>query len=390
MYGNIKKQTSVNKFMGGREKVRVAVIQAASCVFNKDKLIDKACRMIREAGANGAELVAFPECFIPVFPQIYNPGFDCNASMQERWAIGLSDNAIVVGSDDTIRIGEACRDAGVYCVMGVHEMDERPGVHTFYNTNLTFAPSGEVVARHRKLKPTFNERVYWGEGDGSDFGVINTPIGRIGSLICWEHHTIGVRAAQMLLGEEFHVATWSGTWEFKHQPSGRCLGPNTHPMGDNCDAHMADMEYAFESGAFVLSAHNLLREEDFEPEYKDFFDDPHMTIWQVGGACILDPMGNYIAEPVYNEETIVYGDCYANLLKVKKFFFDGLGHYSRPDVVSLHLNTKHNENLILNTSNSAPSYNFVKQASEMCEVELQKVEQLAAKYEELLSKGGLK
>lgn len=262
MNGNIKKQTSVNKFLGGREKVRVAVIQAASNVFNKEKLITKACRMIKEAGANGAELVAFPECFIPVFPQIYNPGFDCDASMQERWAIGLSDNSIVVGSEDTIRIGEACRDAGVYCVMGVHEMDDRPGVHTFYNTNLTFGPSGEVLARHRKLKPTFNERVYWGEGDGSDMGVVDTPIGRIGSLICWEHHTIGVRAAQMLLGEEFHVATWSGTWEFKHAPGHGCIAPNTHPMGDNCDAHMADMEYAFESGAFVLSAHNLLREED--------------------------------------------------------------------------------------------------------------------------------
>ena len=147
MNGNIKKQTSVNKFLGGREKVRVAVIQAASNVFNKEKLITKACRMIKEAGANGAELVAFPECFIPVFPQIYNPGFDCDASMQERWAIGLSDNSIVVGSEDTIRIGEACRDAGVYCVMGVHEMDDRPGVHTFYNTNLTFGPSGEGYVR---------------------------------------------------------------------------------------------------------------------------------------------------------------------------------------------------------------------------------------------------
>ena len=223
MLGNIKKQTSVNKFLGGREKVRVAVIQAASNVFNKDKLIDKACRMIKEAGANGAELVAFPECYLPTFPQIYNPGFDCDAEMQQRWAIGLSDNAIVVGSEDTIRIGEACRDAGVYCVMGVHEMDDRPGVHTFYNTNLTFAPNGEVVARHRKLKPTFNERVYWGEGDGSDFGVVETPFGRVGSLICWEHHTIGVRAAQMLLGEEFHVATWSGTWGFLGAPGHGCI-----------------------------------------------------------------------------------------------------------------------------------------------------------------------
>lgn len=386
MNGNIKKQTSVNKFMGGREKVRVAVIQAASNVFNKEKLITKACRMIKEAGANGAELVAFPECFIPVFPQIYNPGFDCDASMQERWAIGLSDNAIVVGSDDTIRIGEACRDAGVYCVMGVHEMDDRPGVHTFYNSNLTFGPSGEVLARHRKLKPTFNERVYWGEGDGSDMGVVDTPIGRIGSLICWEHHTIGVRAAQMLLGEEFHVATWSGTWSLKNAPGHGCIYPNTHPMGDGCDAHAADMEYAFESGAFVLSAHNLLREEDFEPEYKDFFSDPHMAMWQVGGSCILDPTGAYLAEPVYNEETIIYADCYANVLKVKKFFFDGLGHYSRPDAVSLHLNTKHNQNLLLD----APTPAFVKQASEMFEVELAKVEKLAAQYEELLSKGKIK
>lgn len=152
------------------------------------------------------------------------------------------------------------------------------------------------------------------------------------------------------------------------------------------DAYTAGMEYAFESGAFVLSAHNLLREEDFEPEYKDFFNDPHTAMWQVGGTCILDPLVNYLAEPVYNKEIIVYADCYVNILKAKKFFFDGLGHDSRPDVVSLYLNTKHTENIALD----APNYNFIKETSERFEVELEKAKKLAAQYEELLFKDKLK
>ena len=126
----------------------------------------------------------------------------------QMWNMGLQKNSIVIPSDDTDRLCQACRDAGVYCVMGVNELDDANGVFTFYNTQILLGPEGTILGRHRKLKPTYNERVYWGEGDGSDIGAYDTNIGRVGMLCCWEHHTIAIRAAQILQGEEFHIANW--------------------------------------------------------------------------------------------------------------------------------------------------------------------------------------
>lgn len=367
------------QIMGGKEKVRVAAIQAPQIVFNKEKSIDIAITKIKEAAANGAELVAFSESYIPVFGPYYSSTYNSNSEEWALWNIGLQKNSIVIPSEDTDRLCQACRDAGVYCVMGVNELDDKQGVFTYYNTQILFGPEGTILGRHRKLKPTYNERVYWGEGNGSDLGAYNTNIGRIGMLCCWEHHTVLVRAAQILQGEEFHIANWPGNWTCKgNTPIDITEDPN------GCDGNRAARAYAFDSGAFTLSVHGLLRDQDFEPEYECMKDSKDLKYdWAIGGSFICDPFGEYLAEPVLYEDTILYADCEAKLIRAHDAVFDGLGHYSRPDVAQLYLNTDDPANLNTYSARTAiaPEYKKLQEISETFEVKLSKLENLANKLE---------
>lgn len=384
----IKTEWVDKRVMGGLEKVRVAAIQAPQIVFNKEKSIEIACQKIKEAAAGGAQLVAFSETYIPTYPAYYTGGFSNDIEEWAIWNVSLQDNSIAIPSEDTDIIGKACREAGVYCVMGVNELDDTNGARTLYNTQILFGADGSIIGRHRKLMPTYTERTYHGLGDGSDLMVHPTDIGRIGSLICWEHHTILVRAAQMLMGEEFHIANWPGTWIFGNKDvnnnrSGRFVEPSTDPNAS--DWQFAAREYAFQSGSFVISVSGLLRKQDFEPAYKGFIDSPHMNFdWAVGGAAIINPFGEYIAGPVFNEDTIVYADCHANEIKAAKVVFDGLGHYSRPDVVRLLLEEESKKNMDY-TPRPSLTLNDLKNISEETEVPLQKLEKIVEKYEEKIS-----
>src|SRR5699024_6458381 len=326
----ISKNKVDKKVMGGLDKVRVAAIQAPQIVFNKEKSVEIACQNIKEAGANGAQLVAFSETYIPAYPAYYTGGFSNQIEEWAMWNVSLQEHSIAIPGDETEIIGNACKEAGVFCVMGVNELDDTPGSRTLYNTQILFGDDGSILGRHRKLIPTYTERAYWGQGDGSDLQVHKTQIGRIGSLICWEHHTPLLRAAQMLMGEEFHIANWPGNWTFGKRNDnggrkGRLAEPSVDPM--NSDSQFAAREYAFQSGSFVISVSGLLREQDFEPEFKSFIDSPHMNFdWAVGGSSIISSYGEHIAGPGFNEETIVYGDCEANEIKAAKVVFGSLGH----------------------------------------------------------------
>ncbi|WP_329888013.1 carbon-nitrogen hydrolase family protein [Pseudoramibacter faecis] len=379
------------RIMGGREKVKVACIQAPQLVFNKEKQIKIACDRIKEAGANGAELVAFSETYIPVFPAYYTGGYESDKEEWSLWNMGLWDNSIVIPSDDTDIIGQACKEAGVYCVMGVHEMSDEEASKTFYNTQIFFGKDGSIMGRHRKLMPTYTERTYWGNGDGSDLDVYKTDIGRIGGLICWEHHMLLVRVAQMLLGEEFHIANFPGTysmWGKGERPNrtGIALSKNEEPYGFGCDNMVSIREYAFQSGCFVLCAQGLLRDQDFESGYEQIKTSDHFNYeWANGGSCIVNPFMEFIGGPVINEDTIVYADCYANEIKAAKIYFDGIGHYSRPDVVKLFLDKNHNVNLNLTdaignpVAVKEPDSQSLKQISEEYEIKLQRLEALTDK-----------
>ncbi|MFH1327619.1 MAG: carbon-nitrogen hydrolase family protein [Candidatus Bathyarchaeota archaeon] len=371
------------KLLGGNEKVRVAAIQASQIVFNKDKSIDKAVKMMKKAGAKGAKLVAFSETYLPAYPAYYTCGFESPMGEWMTWIDGLQDNSIVIPSEDTDIIGEACKEADVYCVMGVNELDNVAGSRTLYNTQIMFGKDGTVMGKRRKLIPTYTERAYWGCGDGSDLKVYDTNVGRVGSLICYEHHTILVRAAQMLMGEELHVANWPGTWRL-----GPTLLVEGSPKTGICDLEFAAREYAFESGAFVINVNGLLREEDFEPSYKDFAKSSHMNYkWAIGGSFIVDPFGNIITEPIFGKETIIYADCYAKSIKAAKTVFDGLGHYSRPDVTQLLVRTHPWRNVQLITE-APPEKSHSEISPELAKIEKErkKLKKLLSEYENQLKK----
>lgn len=311
--------------------MRVAAVQAAPVFMDKAATVEKACRLIREAGSQGADLVVFSEAFIPAYPAYYSGGFDSPTPEWLDYNIALQDNAIAIPGEETAVLGEAARQAGAYVVIGCNEVDERPGSRTLYNTLLFLGRDGKVMGRHRKLMPTYTERTYWGWGNASDLRAFDTDIGRLGGLICWEHHMILVRAAMIELGEEIHVAVWPGTW---------CGGPRLAEPETNvegaCDLQPAIREHAFEAGAFVVSVSGLLRDDDFPPRWQHIKNSPRTNYsWAVGGSAIVGPMGTYLVGPVFNEERILYADCPAQMIKAAKALFDAIGHYARPDLLRL-------------------------------------------------------
>lgn len=373
------------KILGGHEKVRIAGIQASQILFNKQKSVEKACRMIKEAAANGAQLVAFSETYLPCFPAYYNSGYASDTAEWYQFWTGLVNNSIVVAGEETEAIGKACREAGVFCVMGINELDERPATSTMYNSQVLFGPDGNIIARHRKTTPTFNERVYWGQGDGSTMGAFDSEIGRLGMLVCGEHYTLLIKTAQQLLGEEIHVANFPGSYR-PGQPGEKFLMPDE--TGHSDQLYFMSQAYALSGACFVVTVNGLLRDEDIEPEYENFKTSPNINYgWANGGAFVVGPLGNRLSgERIFGEETIVYGDCYAADILANQAFFDTKGHYSRPDVASLTLNKKANQNLYtVNDQIAVPSYKRIQEISEEYEVKLQKLEDLANRLETKLS-----
>jgi amidase/nitrilase len=322
------------KVLGGREKVKVAVVQAAPVFMDKERTMAKACDLIREAGRNGAELIVFPETFIPGYPAIYTGGWESNPSEWGPYMIALQDNSLLVNSRDTEILGEAAREANAYTVMGCNELDDRQGSRTVYNTLVFIGRDGKVMGRHRKLMPTYTERTYWGWGNASDLKVFDTDIGRIGGLICGENLMVLLKAAMMQKGEEFHIAVWAGVWS--GQGKTHIMDPETDPQGGSSTIYPVIRSYACESQAFVLSSGGILGEKDFPDKWKHLKDSNHTNYsFAVGGSAIVNPHGRLIAGPLIGEEAILYADCHAHHIKLAKALFDCLGHYARWDVARL-------------------------------------------------------
>ncbi|HWP91024.1 MAG TPA: carbon-nitrogen hydrolase family protein [Thermodesulfobacteriota bacterium] len=321
------------KVLGGREKVKVAVVQAAPVFMDKQKTIEKACRLIKDAGRNKAELIAFSEAFIPTYPAYYTVGYETNPHEWTDYMIALQDNSVVIPSEDTEILGRAAKEAGAYVVMGLNELDDRAGSCTVYNTLLFIGKDGQVMGRHRKTMPTYTERIYWGKGDASDIRVFDTDIGRIGGLICWENHMTLIRAAMIHRGEDFHIAVWPGNWK---RGETHLLDADTSPGGALCNLQSLIKVHAFEAGAFVLSACGFLTPEDFPERWHYIRDGNHINYdWAQGGSSIVNPAGRYLAEPNFEKDAILYAECYANQIKAVKAVFDSLGHYSRWDIAQL-------------------------------------------------------
>ncbi len=295
------------------EKYRAAVVQAAPVFLNRKATTEKACRLIREAAKNGAKLVAFPEAWIPTFPHWPKalPKGERDLS-REAW-VQLYQESVEIPGEETLALGEAAREAGCQVVIGVNEKSKEPGA-TLYNTLLFLSDQGEILGKRRKLLPTYEERCCWGAGDASDLLVVETRLGNIGGLICGEHYHPLLRHALAVKGEQVHIAVW--------------------PKGAQLDhaAEILSRSHALESQVYVLMACGLLAPADVP----DDFPLKERTLWNVnGGSGIIGPDGEYVAGPVYDKETILYGEIDPKKILREKWKIDTVGHYSRDDIVRI-------------------------------------------------------
>ncbi len=316
--------------LGGREAVKVAIVQKASRFLDKVASLERAEAYIAEAAALGAELIVFPEVWLAGYPY-WTEGWDSSLQSWVGGRVAFRDAAVLAPSEDTERLGVAARRAKAYVVMGCNEIDPRPEVSTIYNTLLFFDPEGRLVGRHRKTMPTGPERLFWGQGDAGDLRVFDTAIGRLGGLICGEHLMTLMRAAMIGLGEDIHIAVFPGAFAL-----------HTGPELEEWDAdhssfwgHFSVRAHAMEAGAFVLSACGIIDEKDIPDDF------PHKGKMNIryarGGSSIIAPLGIPLAGPVEGPQ-IVHAELQAWMIKAVKAIVDTAGHYSRPDVVRLIVN----------------------------------------------------
>jgi len=295
--------------------VRVAVVQAGAVPFDSDACIDKAVRLIQEAATMGARVIVFPEAFITGYPKGLNYGLVVGArdpAGREEFRLYL-DAAIDVPGPQTHRLGEAAASHGSYVVIGVIEREGG----TCYCTVLFFAPDGTMLGKHRKLMPTALERMIWGFGDGSTLTVVDSPYGRIGSVICWENYMPMLRMAMYAK----HVALYCA------------------PTVDDRDTWLPSMQHiALEGRCFVLSACQFIRKKEFPDSVRVALGDSPEAVLIRGGSAIIGPLGKVLAGPHFEGETILTADLDLNDIGRAKFDFDVTGHYCRPDIFQLIVN----------------------------------------------------
>lgn len=304
-------------------KVKVAVVQSSPVFMNLEASLDKAVGLTGRAAAGGAKLVTFGETWLPGYPAWldYCPGAALwNHEPTKRVFARLRQNSVTVPSVETERLGQAAREHGLVLVIGVNERVARgPGNGTLYNSLLIFDADGSLVRHHRKLIPTYTERLVWGQGDGIGLEAADTKAGRVGGLICWEHWMPLARQALHTSGEHVHVAVW----------------PTAHEMHQIASRH-----YAFEARCFVLAAGLIMRARDLPPELDtpaEFAGRPDALLLR-GGSAVIGPDGRYLAGPVFDEETILTAELDFSEIDREKMTLDVSGHYSRPDVFDLRLN----------------------------------------------------
>jgi nitrilase len=297
--------------------VKVACIQAEPVVLDRERTIDKLARLAAEAAGNGAQLLTFPEAFVPAYPSSIwaralagwsEPG------AKEAFAL-LAREAVAVPGPAAERIGAAAREHGVWIVTGVTEVDpERPS--TLFNTLLFHGPDGSLVSKHRKLVPTNHERLVWGQGDGAGLRAFPTPLGRIGGLICWENYMPLARFALYESGVEIYIAA----------------------TADDGDAWQSTLVHiARESRAFVVAPSHYQREAAYPEDFPlSALIDGAGTIGR-GGSAVLAPDASYLAGPLYDAEGILYAELDPARLWEERQRFDAAGHFHRPDVLGLRI-----------------------------------------------------
>lgn len=303
-------------------RVKAAVVQAAPVLFDREATVEKVCRLTVDAATQGAQLILFPEAFIPAYPRGLSFGSVIGSRStagrriwQSYWA-----NAVDVPGPTTKILGAAARDANVYLAIGVVERDNQFSRGTLYCTLLCFGPDGRLLGKHRKLKPTGSERLVWGEGDGSTLTVLETELGRIGGLICWENYMPLARMALYGKGVEIYLA----------------------PTADARDTWQATIRHiACEGRCFVLGCNQFMTKTMYPSDLdglEELADQPEVMCR--GGSAIISPLGKVLAGPLYDQEGTLFADLDLAKVARAKFDFDVVGHYARPDVFQLIINER--------------------------------------------------
>jgi nitrilase len=299
--------------------VKVACVQAESVYFDRAATIDKIDAIAADVAANGARLALFPETFIPVYPSSrwarHLAGWDGGDA---RALYGrLARESITIPGADSDRLADIARTRGLWLAVGANELERG----TIYNALLVYSPAGELALHHRKLMPTNHERLVWGLGSGTGLEAIETDAGKVGGLICWENLMPLARQALYARGEQVHLA----------------------PTADTGAAWQSSLRHiAYEGRVFVVSCCQVLHRTACpdDPALAGF---PSDASWlMTGGSAIVTPAGacDYLAGPVYGEETILYADLDLSRVVEAKHSFDVAGHYARPDIFELRVNRK--------------------------------------------------
>ncbi|MGV1947580.1 MULTISPECIES: Nit6803 family nitrilase [unclassified Agrobacterium] len=291
--------------------VRAAAVQIAPDLTSRAGTVERVLNAIAEAADKGAELIVFPETFVPWYPYF---SFVLPPVRQGPEHLRLYEEAVTVPSAETRAVADAARKRSAVIVLGVNERDHG----SLYNTQLIFDADGSLKLKRRKITPTYHERMIWGQGDGAGLKVVDTAVGRVGALACWEHYNPLARYTLMAQHEEIHASHFPGS----------LVGPI---FGEQIEVTMR--HHALESGCFVVNATGWLSEEQIasihpDPALQKGLRDGCMT-------CIITPEGRHVVPPLTSGEGILIGDLDMRLITKRKRMMDSVGHYARPELLHL-------------------------------------------------------
>jgi aliphatic nitrilase len=294
--------------------VKAAAVQISPVLYSREGTVDRVIQQIIELGRQGVQFATFPETFVPYYPYfswVQSPYEMRRGGEHQR----LFEQAVTVPSAATHAIADACRQAGIVVSIGINERDGG----TLYDTQLLFDADGTLVQRRRKIMPTYHERMIWGQGDGSGLRAVDTEVGRVGQLACWEHYNPLARYALMADGEQIHSAMWPGSI-----------------FGDlfSEQIEVTIRQHALEAACFVVSATAWLSAD----QQAQIMKDTGCSIGPISSGCftaIVSPTGQLMGTPLRSGEGLVIADLDFSLIDKRKQIMDSSGHYGRPELLSL-------------------------------------------------------
>ena len=300
--------------MTSARSVRVAAVQLSPVLFSRDGTTEKVLQAIAQAAAAGAQLVVFPETVVPYYPYF---SFVQPPVLMGKEHMRLYEEAVTVPGPVTDAVSRAARSYGMVVVLGVNERDQG----SLYNTQLIFDADGSLLLKRRKITPTYHERMVWGQGDGAGLTVLETAVGRLGALACWEHYNPLARFALMAQHEQIHCAQFPGS----------LVGQIFTDQIEVTIRH-----HALESGCFVVNATGWLSPE----QVQQITPDERLQAVLRGGCntAIVSPEGNHLCPPITEGEGMAIADLDFSLITKRKRMMDSVGHYARPDLLQLQLN----------------------------------------------------